>query len=575
MTAEEAKRIYSNEFADLIVEFAGNEPSFKQYPNATFQSLVHTEPAEGHGHVTYVMRIPINELSNQTISQLGYTAMPALLGIISESAAEASGITRIRTIPKLNLRGEGVLIGIVDTGIDYTNPIFLKADGTTKISLLWDQAIYGEDYQSNTFYGTEYTGEQINLALKSPNPYDIVPSRDENGHGTMLAGIIAGNEVPEQGFTGIVPDAELVVVKLKPPKQYLREFWKVPENAVCFQENDISLALEYLELTANRLGKPMSICLALGTSLDSHDSKSYLSRWVSIRAENYNFSIQTAAGNEGSAKRHFFGSINPSKGFETVELRVGENEGDFSMELWGDSPGLFSMDIKTPSGEYIPRIIPKINEARLASFIFEQTKINIDNQIVESGSGDQLILLRFTKPAPGIWVFRVYGKGDLSLSFHIWLPMEGFISNDTYFLRPDPNTTLLSLGNSTEAITVTAYNHEDRSLYLNASKGYTRTGFIKPDLAAPGVNILSPDLSHGFAAVSGTSPAAAHTSGVAAMLLEWGIVKGNFPFMKTADIKILMIRGANREPELVYPNKDWGYGILDVYNIFNSLREGL
>lgn len=262
----------------------------------------------------------------------------------------------------------------------------------------------------------------------------------------------------------------------------------------------------------------------------------------------------------------------PATGFNTVELYVGENEPGFSMELWGDSPGLFAIDIQTPSGEYVPRMVPRLDENREVSFIFEETLIYIDFQIVESQSGDQLILMRFHNPASGIWRFNVYGGVEVNAGFHIWLPMEGFISNNTYFIRSDPYTTILSLGNAEIPITVTGYNITDDSLYLNASRGYSRTGQIKPEIAAPGVNILSPSLNQSFNEVTGTSPAAAHTAGVAAMLLEWAIVRGNQLSFNTIDMKIFMIRGARRDINIQYPNRDWGYGILDVFNIFDVLR---
>ncbi len=566
MIQETGERIYSNDYFDLMLKFQANQSSVNSIPNSTVKIL---------GQNTSILYVPVQQITNNTITQFGYQAIPSLSGLISQPPLDASGITKIRSIPGFSLRGQGVLIGIVDTGIDYTNPVFCNADNTTRIAALWDQTIIGENYTSNTYYGTEYTREQINLALKNRNPYDIVPSRDNNGHGTMVAGIAAGNEVPESNFSGVATDAELVVVKLKPAKQNLKDFWRIPASAICYQENDISIALEYLELTANQLGKPMSICLALGSSFGSHDNRSQLNYVLSLRAENFNFALTIAAGNEGNARRHYFGRVNPSLGYDTVELNVGNNEGNFSMELWGNTPGLFAMDIKTPSGEYIQRILPRTNENFDISFIFEKTHIVIDYQVVEAQSGDQLILLRFTDPAPGVWTFRVYGKGDLSLSFHVWLPMEGFISNDTFFTRSDPYTTILSFGNAYEPITATAYNTSDDSLYINASKGYTRSGVIKPEIAAPGVNIISPTLDQGFTEVTGSSPAAAHTAGVAAMILEWGIVKGNLPYINTADVKMLMIRGARRNAAISYPNPDWGYGILDVYSLFNSLRSGI
>jgi subtilisin family serine protease len=388
----------------------------------------------------------------------------------------------------------------------------------------------------------------------------------------MLAGIAAGNEVPDSGFFGIAPEAELVVVKLKQAKQYLRDFFIVPEKVPCYQENDIMFATDYLIRKAVQLNKPMAICVALGTAQGAHDGRGTLSSYLSLQASEIGIGIVVAAGNEGNARRHYYGKVDPSTGYDTVELSVGENEPGFSMELWGDSPGVFSIDIQTPTGEYVPRIVPRLDENRDVSFIFEQTTIIIDYQIIESQSGDQLILMRFHNPAPGIWRFNVYGRADMNIGFNIWLPMEGFISENTFFVRSDPYTTILSLGNALLPVTVTAYNNEDDSLYLNASRGYTRTGVVKPDIAAPGVNITAPGINQDYTQVTGTSPAAAHTAGITAMLLEWAVVKGNMPTVNTLDLKIFMIRGARRDIEIKYPNRDWGYGILDVYNIFDTLR---
>lgn len=565
MTEEERRKIVSEDYADLIIAYSGDKSVLDQYSNDTVNII---------NYYNAVVYVPVSQINDNTIVTMGYSVMPLLLGLISQSSIEASGITRIRSLPNFNLRGQGVLIGIIDTGIDYRNPIFQYADKTTKIVSIWDQTIFSDNYPASYNYGTEYLRDQINQALQSDNPLGIVPSRDEIGHGTMLAGIAAGNEVPQSGFYGVAPDAELVVVKLKQAKKYLRDFFIIPENVPCYQTNDIMFAIDYLYTVAYRQKKPMAICIALGTSQYAHDGRGALSNYISFRGESSGFGIVIAAGNEGNARRHYFGKIEPSIGFDTVELSVGEGEPGFTMELWGSATVLFSIDLQSPSGEYIPRIVPTLDETRLITFIFETTTINIDYQLIESQSGDQLIMMRFHNPAPGIWRFKVYVSEDIPSEFHIWLPMAGFISNNTFFVKPDPYTTILSLGNARDPITVTAYNTEDDSLYLDASRGFTRTGRIKPDIAAPGVNIISPGLSNDFMQVTGTSPAAAHTAGIAAMLLEWGIVRGNQPTMNTLDMKIFMIRGARRNVNLKYPNRDWGYGILDIFNIFDTLRIG-
>lgn len=556
-------RHLSEDYADLLINYNGDYSILEQFEGGTIHII---------DFFNAVVHVPVSQITNDIIVRLGYSVMPSLYGLISQASLEASGILRLRNIPSLNLRGQGVLIAIIDSGIDYTNPVFINEDNTTRILSIWDQTVASDHPPESTQYGTEYVREQINEALQNANPLSIVPTMDEVGHGTMLAGIAAGKASPENGFFGVAPDTELVIVKLKQAKQYLRNFFLIPDNVPCYQENDILFALDYVNKVSINRNRPMAICIALGTSQGAHDGRGTLSALLSLRARSTGFAIVVAAGNEGNARRHFFGMGDSDSGVVPVELFVGDNEHGFSMELWGDSPNLYSVDIQTPSGEYVPRIVPRLDEHREISFIFEQTIIYLDYQIVESQSGDQLILMRFKDPAPGIWRFNVYIRGDLRTGFHIWLPMEDFISNNTYFIRSDPYTTILSLGNAENPITTTGYNVADDSLYTSASRGYTRTGVVKPDIAAPAVNVVGPTLDQGFAEFTGTSVSAAHTTGVAAMLLEWAIIKDNQPLFNTSDMKTFMIRGARRDLDVEYPNRDWGYGILDVFNIFDALR---
>lgn len=563
MTEQERERVFSNDYADLLITYSGDTSALEKFENATIQII---------DYYNAVVRVPTSQINDNIMARWGYGVMPSLFGMISEASLEASGITRIRSIPTFNLRGKGVLIGFLDSGIDYTNPVFKNADNTTRILSIWDQSINSDQSPLNIGYGTEYTREMINQALQSTNPLEIVPSRDDIGHGTMLAGISAGNDMPDQNFSGVAPDTELVVVKLKQAKPYLKDFFRIPQDVVCYQENDVLSAINYIRDISFRENRPLVLCIAIGTAQYAHDGRGTTSSFLSLQAQTSGVAVIIAGGNEGNARRHYYGVVDPITGSNKVELNVGENESGFSMEIWGDSPGVFSIDIMSPSGEYIPRIEARLNESRNINFIFERTTIVVDYQMVESQSGDQLILVRFKNPSAGIWKFNVYGKGDLSKGFNIWLPMSGFISDNTYFVRSDPYITILALGDAVDPITVTAYNIIDGSLYLNASRGFTRIGVIKPEIAAPGVNITAPSINQGFVDVTGTSPAAAHTAGVAALLLEWGVVRGNYPKMNTVDMKVFMIRGAKRDKNLIYPNRDWGYGILDVFNVFNSLR---
>lgn len=563
MMPESIEQFYSEDYVELLIEYSGDFTVFERFPGASYQII---------NFLYAIVHVPVAQLNETTIFDYGYSVIPVCFGLLSAASLEASGIPRIRAIPGFDLRGQGVLIGLIDTGIDYTNPIFQYADGTTRIEMIWDQSIISDTPPLGMGYGTEYTREQINIALQSEDPLSVVPSMDEVGHGTMIAGIAGGNEEPGSNFFGVAPSAEFAIVKLKKAKQNLMDFWQIPMDANAYQSSDIFFAIQYLLDLKVRLRKPMVICFSVGSSMGSHDIRGKLNSFVSLASFRQGLVVTCAAGNEGNSRRHYFGAVDPFVGYNTVELNVAEGESGFCMELWGQSPSMFSVDILSPSGEYIPQIITVANEFRKITFVFEPTIIYLDFQMVESQTGDQLILFRFVNPTQGIWRFNIYERGGMSLGFNIWLPMESFISSGTYFIQSDPYTTISAIGNSLIPITVTAYNDRDDSLYLNSSRGFTRIGNIKPEIAAPGVNVIGPTLNQGFAEFTGTSVAAAHTTGAAALILEWGIINQNLPGISTVEVKKLMIRGAKRNPNVVYPNRDWGYGILDIYDVFNSLR---
>jgi len=564
MTQEDRYKIVSNDFVDLFISYNGNERLLNQFPNATTQIM------DARYAIAYA---PSSILSSNFISKYDYAALPHCFGLTSNISLDASEVSKLRRIPNFSLQGKGVLMGIIDTGIDYTNSIFIHEDGTSKIISIWDQTIDSEDqYPPNTFFGTEYNSEMINKAISNEHPLEIVPSVDEIGHGTMLAGIMVGSEVPLSNFSGLAPSADIIVVKLKQAKQNLRDFLLIPKDVPCYQENDIMWAVHYINDISTKLNRPCSICIGLGTSQGSHDESGPLNELLNYLSDFYGLAITVSAGNEGNSRRHFFGEIDPAVGKTTVELYIGEKETGFSMELWGSAPDTYSIDILSPTGEFYPRIPESLKSNREISFVFETTTISVNYRLIETSTGEQLILLRFKNPAMGVWRLQIYSKGNLPGNFHIWLPMGEFITSDTYFIDPDRFTTITSPGNTMKPLTITAYNPSNKSLYDKASKGYTRNNDIKPDLAAPGVNITVPTLKKDFTSASGTGLAAAHTAGINAILLEWGIINGYYPYMNSTIVKKYLIRGADRSRYLQYPNQDWGYGTINLYNTFNILR---
>lgn len=563
---EKVNPIISEDYADFVVESTEVQNILNLYPDAVSVPI---------NFQISLVTFPVEFFNNYTIVKLGYNVIPSIVGLESEISLEVSGITNLRRFPAFNLYGKGTLIGIYDTGIDYTNPMFRYADGTTRIVSIWDQTIQSGKPPQGFLYGTEYTREQINQALQSENPFEIVPTKDTIGHGTMLAGIAGGNESPENNFYGVATQAEFVIVKLKEAKKYLKEFQCIPEGAIAYQENDFAFALQYLISIFARLSKPMALCIAFGSSEGPHDGRGTFNNYSALIASTPGIASMIAAGNEGNGKRHYFGMVDEKIGYDTVELKVGENEGDFTMQLWGEHPNFYSVDMISPSGERIRGIKPRKDEFQEVSFVFTKTKIYIDYQLSEIQTGSQLIFFRIKNPASGIWKFIIYESGDVRIGFNMWLPMQGFISDNTYFVKSDPYITVSAYANNPIPITVTAYNPEKDTLYLEAGRGYSSIGVVTPHIAAPGVNIVGPTLEQGFTNYTGTSVATAHATGIAAMLLEWGVVMGNSPNMNSIEMKILLARGARRNADLKYPNRDWGYGILDIYNVFSSLREEL
>ena len=556
MDVEDRIKILSNEYTDLLVEYDG-------FVNEAINII---------NYKYAVIYVPNVHTPNTIINTFGYSIIPELFGLSDSTSLEDLGVLRVQNTPFLSLRGQGVLLGFVDSGIEYTNPTFLNADNTTRIVSIWDQTIENMQASQDIFYyGTEYSKEQINAALLNEEPFSIVPSTDEIGHGTTLAGLAGGTRIEESDFVGVTPLVEYVVVKLKPAKSNIKDIYFVPEDTLCYQENDILAGIQYLVNVAISLRRPIAICIGLGTNQGSHDGRGALSDTISALANRVGTAIVVAAGNEGNRAHHYYGEIDPSLGYDTVELKVGENETGFSMELWGSSPGTYSIDILSPSGEYIPRIPARLGENRVIDFLFENTTVIVDYIIVEPQSGDELILIRFANPGPGIWKFKVYG-GAITSGFHIWLPIRNFITQDTVFLKPNSNTTVTVPGDTSFAITVTAYDHRNQSIYLNASRGYSRTNIVKPELTAPGVEVYSPMLGNAFGEQSGTSIAAALTTGVSAMLLEWGVIRGNDRTMDSIAVKKYLIGGVKRIENIDYPNEVWGYGILDIYGSFERLR---
>lgn len=592
------EKIYSEEYADFIgnrsVIEANYQTECKQRLGPLFAALYLNLP-DGYGDGTVY----------------GYYNIPKLYGLQDTGSMEASGILQVRENPELGLDGSGILIGFVDTGIDYAGSIFRNPDGTTRVVAIWDQTIPSgtpimermvrretqqegqqegqqEEQQNDQFvnthspadfeYGSEFTQDQLNDAIRTGTAYAAIPSRDENGHGTFLASIAAGNELVDGTFTGAAPKADIAMVKLKPAKNSLRAYYQIKDNAIAYQENDIMAGVSYLVALARKRQQPLVICLGIGTNCGSHSGGLPLARLLDTLGSSVGVTIVAGTGNETARGHHFEGHILSENAYEDVEIRVAEGENGFLLELWAMAPETYSVAVRSPNGETIPRIFVRPGRIELLNFALAQTQVEVSYRLSVTGTGEYLALLRFMNITPGVWTIRVYNDLFVTGSYHMWLPIEPFLQLDTVFLRPSEFITLTSPSDASNLISVSNYNDRTNSIYLYSGRGYTTDVRIRPDLAAPGVEIEG--FTSSLSGVgdelrrvqrSGSSIAAAHTAGAAALFYQWTRENG-VRYFSSADVKTYFIRGANRDRSRTYPNREWGFGTLDLYGVFRNLQ---
>lgn len=504
---------------------------------------------------------------------IDYNKVPRLYGLMDSRELEETGVLRVRRSPQLGLRGQGTLIGIIDTGITLTSKQFRYEDGGTKVVSMWDQSDQTGERPVKYSYGREWGRAAIDEALA--NDPQTLP-RDENGHGTFLAAVAAGREDEEAGFSGVAPDSELVVVKLKRPKQYLLDFYSIRDDVWACQEDDVMLAIRYILDVSTALQRPVSICLGIGTNLGGHSGNGSLERYLSQNSLLPGISFHIASGNEGISGHHYQGKVPEGNEYETVEFNVAEGEAGFIMELWGNAPVTFSVGMISPGGEKVERIQLKLNEFRSIRFFPENTILQIRSFVGETVGGEQVIRMNFRSPAAGLWRLLVYAQGNGDRMYNLWMPITNFLKEETFFVNPQAADTLTSPGDAFYGITYVPYDVETDSLYIRASQGYTRDNRVKPDLAAPGVNVHIPSPvgeNRGEVSRSGSSVAAAFGVGIGALMQEWAIVKENNLSLNGQNMRFYLIQGASRTGAYAYPNREWGYGIVNLYDAFLSMRQ--
>jgi len=575
------EKILSEDYADYLISFPYDE-NFKQRIN-NFEDILY-QPIDGIYGCLYIRRdttLPLPETlkyySRPNVYKLSLQGMSAnhLTRIAPPGQFDSmplinSGIVPIQEAP-LRLTGKGVIIGFADSGIDWQNELFRKADGSTRILAIWDQTIQDGPPPSGFLYGTEYTKETINAALQSDDPHAIVKTVDTNGEGTALASIAGGSAQRAMPyFTGVAPDCEIVFIKVKEAKQYLRDYYFVESDQAIYSELDLVGAYSYMSRFARTFESPLINCVSLVRSLGNHSDSSKLSRFLESKFRDRHIFGLIAAGNEGNAGHHYAGRLNYEEGLleDNVEIRVGLNCPGFILQFWARQPYGRTFEIRSPGGETIGDIIDHSNMEISRTLIYEKTKITIRYLSVNATTGDESIDMRIEAPTPGIWTFRVKARGaaDGSSEYNLWLASGVSRSKDVYFLRDTPYITITDPGMIPTAITVGVYDDSNNSFWLDSGRGFSSKNEIKPNITAPGLNISS-----AIGEVTGSGAAMAIAAGATAQFLQWAIVEKHDQFSSINGIVAYLERGATRSSGISYPSREWGYGRLNLKGSFDQM----
>lgn len=488
------------------------------------------------------------------IEAVEYIEKPKRLFFQVENGRRVSCMTSVQIRPP-KLYGAGVLVAIIDSGIDYANLDFRNADGTTRIYALWDQTIPGNPPEGYV-QGTEYTQEKINEALQQENRTErmkIVPSEDRSGHGTAVAGIVAGNGRGSKGarYQGVASESGILVVKLGTPREE-----GFPRTTELMQ------AIDYVVKKAQRAGRPVAINISFGNTYGSHTGTSLLERFIADIANLWKSVICIGMGNEGASAGHTAGILKENTE-ERIPLAVQMKETAINVQIWKSYHDIVDISLISPAGVQIGPIPEVIGTQR---FVVGDTEILLYYGEPSPFHVSQEIFIEFLPKdsyiTPGIWQFVLTPRKIVTGEYDLWLPSENVLNRGTAFRYPTERGTLTIPSTSQRVISVGAYDSLTFA-YADFSGRGGLEGESKPDLVAPGVDITAPTPSGIYQTFTGTSFATPFVSGAAALMMEWGIVRGNDPYLYGEKVKAYLRRGARPLPGFTeYPNPQVGYGAL-------------
>jgi len=539
-----------------------DDKEFRQYAEARPYIKIGSHIQGG-----YVIAYAPADMIEQMVKDLGRpfpVIFPIILTLTDRQSLTEAGIIKVHSTPGMDLQGRGVLLGFVDTGIDYTNNAFRYEDGSSKIAYIWDQSLVGK-VPDRQHLGAEYSKEEIDSALKAENPFEIVPHKDDAGHGTFLASVAGGREHNE--YIGAAPDSEIIMVKVRKTNDFFINYFGFNKKLdEIYSSTDVMLGIKYILEKAAQLGKPVAICIAMASNMGGHDGASIFEQYLYNISGETGVAVCLSVGNEANSKHHTMGFIQKEGDTAEFEVNCGDNTASFMLNVATSPHDRMLVSVVSPTGDVINKV-PITGRPFRKKLTLEKSTVTVIYTLGESN----LTFVGVTLPTKGVWTIRLYGEIILDGGFHSWIAPPQFIDGHVEFLTPDPNFTVVVPATAIGPVTAGAYNQRDGSLYLASSWGPNRVNIINPDLVAPGVNVggVTP---HGYGAMSGTSVAAAITCGACAIALQWAILEQNDMLMNTFRMRTFLIRGCDRTSDMTYPNNKWGYGKLNLYNAFSVVK---
>lgn len=508
---------------DLIVKYSGSLDAVREIAVSV------TELLNEYAVIT-IEQSAIERLTE--LPQIEYIEKPKSLFFQVANGKRVSCINPVQR-PPFSLFGRGVLTAVIDSGIDYNNLDFRNADGTSRILFLWDQTIPGNPPPGYAI-GTEYTKQQIDTALGAGTREQrerLVPSRDNSGHGTAVAGIAAGNGAgsPGRQFAGVATESELIIVKLG-----------IPREEGFPRTTELMLAVDYVVRRALQYRRPVAINISFGNTYGSHDGTSLLERFLDDISNYWKCVICVGSGNEGTSAGHTFGRLVGERE-EMVQLGVQSNEPTVNVQIWKSYVDVVDISIVSPSGVRVGPIQEILGTQR---FVLGETEILLYYGEPSPYSVKQEIFVDFlprsTYIDSGVWQFILTPKRIVNGEYEMWLPSQVVLNVGTGFLFPKSSTTLTIPSTAQKVITVAAYDALTFSYADFSGRGpaliYQYESVPKPDVAAPGVRVTTTLVGGGYGVFTGTSFAAPFATGSAALLMEWGIVNGNDIYLYDAVI---------------------------------------